>query len=127
MAAVGGSITEVSLDGRIFAPTADSDVTIKLGGFENEVLSNGNGSVRQIKTRVPMSVTGLAIEIDADRGDQEFLQSLADRLDHFPITLVMASGVVYQGVASITDSLESSTGSASATMALMGPGTLTQQ
>ena len=71
MAAVGGSIESVNLSGREFAVAADAEAQRKLGGFENEVQANGDGTARLIKTRVPLSLDGLTIEIDDDRGDQE--------------------------------------------------------
>ncbi len=44
MAAVGGSIESVTLDGRTFAVAADAEAQRKLGGFENEVQANGDGT-----------------------------------------------------------------------------------
>ena len=84
MAAVGGSIESITLDGRNFAVAADAEAQRKLGGFENEVQSNGDGTARLIKTRVPLSLDGLTLEIDDDRADQEFLQELSNRNDFFP-------------------------------------------
>lgn len=77
MPAIGGSIESVSLDGRNFAVAADAEAQRKLGGFENEVQANGDGNARLIKTRVPLSIDGLTIEVDDDRGDHEFLQDLS--------------------------------------------------
>ena len=77
MPAVGGSIESVNLSGREFAVAADAEAQRKLGGFENEVQANGDGTARLIKTRVPLSLDGLTIEIDDDRGDQEFLQDFS--------------------------------------------------
>ena len=71
--AIGGSIEEITLSGRSFAVAADAEAQRKLGGFENEVLANGNGTARLIKTRVPLSIDGLTLEVDDDRGDQEYL------------------------------------------------------
>lgn len=127
MAAIGGSIESVTLDGRIFPVTADAEGQRKLGGFENEVQSNGDGGGRLIKTRVPFSLDGLSVEIDDSRGDQEFLQALADRNDFFPLAITLASGVVWQGRGQLTGENPASTQSASATISLMGPGNLTQQ
>jgi hypothetical protein len=78
MGAVGGSIESVSLNGRNFAVAADAEAQRKLGGFENEVMANGDGTARLIKTRVPLSLDGLTVEVDDDRGDQEFLHDLTD-------------------------------------------------
>jgi len=128
MAAVGGSIQEVNLSGRTFAVAADAEAQRKLGGWENEVQANGDGfTARIIKTRVPLSITGLTLEIDDSRGDNEFLQELANGVDFFPLGITFASGKTYQGRAAITDALEVSSQNATAAVSLMGPGTLTLQ
>lgn len=127
MAAVGGSIESISLGGRIFAVAADAEAERKLGGFENEVQANGDGTARLIKTRVPLAISGLTVEVDDYRGDAEFLQSLADRPDFFPIAITYASGLVYQGTAQIVDETASSSQNATASISLSGPGRLTKQ
>lgn len=127
MPAVGGSIESVTLDGRIFPVAADVESQRKLGGFENEVMSNGDGSARLIKTRVPLKIDGLAVEIDDVRGDQEFLQNLSNRPDFFVILITYASGQSYQGSAQISDELQVSSQNSSATFSLAGPGNLTRQ
>jgi len=127
MAAVGGSIESVTLDGREFPVGADAEAQRKLGGFENEVQANGNGTARLIKTRVPLSIDGLTIEVDDDRGDHEFLQALSNRNDFYPIAITYASGNTYQGTAQIVGEPQASSQSAMASVSLMGPGVLTKQ
>jgi hypothetical protein len=127
MAATGGSIESVTLAGRNFAVAADAEAQRKLGGFENEVQANGDGTARLIKTRVPLSIDGLMLEIDDDRGDQEFLQELSDSPDFFPIVISYASGKDYQGTAQIVGETQASSQNATAAVNLMGPGVLTQQ
>ena len=127
MPAIGGSIESVTLDGREFAVGADAEAQRKLGGFENEVISNGNGTARLIKTVVPLSLDGLTIEVDDSRGDQEFIKDLADRNDFFPIAVTYASGVTYQGSAQLVGENTASSQNATAAISLMGPGILTKQ
>lgn len=127
MTTVGGSIDSVSLEGREFAVAADAEAQRKLGGWENEVMANGNGTARVIKTRVPMSITGLTIEVDDSRGDHEFLQDLSDRNDFFAISITYASGETYQGEGQITGELQTSSQSQTAALSLSGPGKLTKQ
>lgn len=124
---VGGSIESVNLDGRTFSVAADADVNRKLGGFENEVLANGDGSGRLIKTRVPFSLEGLSLSVDDDRDDQEYLQGLADSKGFFPINMTLASGNVFQGEGQITGDFAYSSQSATAAVNLMGTGKLTKQ
>lgn len=127
MPSVGGSIESVTLDGREFAVAADAEAQRKLGGWENEVQANGNGSARLIKTRVPLMIDGLTLDIDDSRGDHEFLQELSDRTDFFPIAITYASGVTMQGTANITGEMQVSSQASTAAVTLMGPGKLTPQ
>lgn len=127
MAAVGGSIESVTLDGREFPVAADAEAQRKLGGFENEVQANGDGTARIIKTRVPLAIDGLTVEVDDDRGDQEFIQGLANRNDFFPVAITYASGNTYQGTAQIVGENPASSQSATQAISLMGPGVLTKQ
>lgn len=126
MAVVGGSIESVSLRGRLFAVAADAEANRKMGGFENEVQSNGDGTARIIKTRVPLSIDGLTLNMDDARGDHEYLQSLANMREYFPISITYASGLTYGGSAIITGELTSSSQNATASVSLMGPGELTK-
>jgi len=127
MAAVGGSIESLTLDGRNFVVASDAEANRKLGGFENEVQSNGDGTARLIKTRVPLSLDGMTVEIDDDRGDHEFLQALSDRPDFWPVAITYASGTTYQGTAQIVGETQASSQNATASLSLMGPGILTKQ
>lgn len=127
MPSVGGSIESVTLDGRNFAVAADAESQRKIGGFENEVVANGDGTARTIKTRVPLSLDGLTLSIDDDNGDHEFLQNLANSNDFFPIVISYASGISYQGTAQITGEMQVSSQNATAAVSLMGPGVLTKQ
>lgn len=127
MAAVGGSIESISLEGRNFAVAADAEAQRKLGGFENEVMSNGDGTARLVKTRVPLALDGLTVEVDDDRGDHEFLQALTNRNDFFPIAITYASGMTYQATAQLTGEIQASSQNATASISLMGPGVLTKQ
>lgn len=120
MAAIGGSILEASINGRIFAVTADSDATVKLGGFENEVMANGNGTNRQTKTTVPSSISGLTISIDDDAGDHEFLQQVADSSEFVSTLITYVSGASYGGSMQITGEITFSTQNATASINMMG-------
>ena len=127
MSSTGGSIESVTLDGREFPVAADAESQRKLGGFENEVQANGNGTARLIKTRVPLSLDGLTVEIDDSRSDHEYLKSLQDKNDFFPVAITYASGVTYQGTAQLSGEIQVSSQAATASISLMGPGILTQQ
>ena len=127
MAAIGGAILTITLDGRVFAVAVDSESNRKLGGFENEVQANGDGTARIIKTRVPLSIDGITVEIDDSRADQEFLQQLSNRNDFFPAVTTYASGISYQGLVQLVGETQTASGSTTAAISLMGPGELTKQ
>lgn len=126
-AAVGGSIAAVSLRGRLFPVAADADGDRKLGGFENEVQANGDGSARIVKTRVPWSHGGIVVEVNEDRADHQFLKEIADSKDYVEMTIEYASGAVYMGMGMITGEVKFSSQKSTAEINLMGPGELTQQ
>lgn len=127
MAAIGGSIASVSLDGRNFPVAADSDSQRKLGGDENDVQANGDGSARLIKTKVPWQVDGLTLTIDDGRGDHEFLQALTNRSEFFPVTIAYPSGEILQGTGQITGEFQVGNQAATGAVTLMGAGNLTRQ
>lgn len=127
MAAVGGSIESVSINGRTFAVASDAEANRKLGGFENEVQANGNGTARLVKTRVPWSLDGLQVEVDDSRGDAEFLQEISDGNVFVPIAITFASGMTYQAEGTITGELQTSSQNATASVSLGGPGNMTSQ
>src|SRR5690554_232660 len=127
MSAIGGSIESISIDGRIFAVAADADASIKLGGKENEIQPNGNGSARKIQTRVAWSATGMTVSIDDSSDDLGYLQSVADMPDNVPIAITMASGRVLTGTGTVTGELTQSSQNATASVDLGGPGILELQ
>jgi len=127
MAVIGGSVEEITIRGRIFPVAADSDVTINLGGIQNEVQSNGDGSARKIQTRIPWSVSGLAVQIDHVADAQGFLQEVARTPEYVPVTIKLASGAVYMGQGTIVEELESGSEASTAEITLSGPYELTLQ
>jgi len=127
MTAVGGSVESISFDGREFAVTADSDVSIKVGGFENEPSANGNGTARLLKTRVTWSVSGANLEVDHSNDDLNFLQERADSKSYSDFTITMTDGTTYQGEGCIQGELAGSSASAAASVNFGGPGKLTKQ
>ena len=103
MTAVGGSILDISIDGRLFPISADSDSNTFVGGFTAEVVANGDGSARKILTRGPWSIDGLNVEIDHDRGDLEFLEERAALPGFVDITITFADETTWQGSGSPVD------------------------
>lgn len=127
MPAVGGSIQSITIRGRIFPVASDAEANKKLGGFENEVQANGDGTSRKVMTRVPWSIDGLQVEINDDKGDHEFLQEIADLKDYVSIEMELASGTIYVGTGTITDEIQASSQNATATIKVGGGGKLEAQ
>jgi len=128
MAGVGGSVESITLKGRTYAVAADAEVTMKLGGSENEIEPNGDGvTARLIKTQIPWGLAGVVVETDHLVGDQEFLVDLQKGSDFFPITITFANGTIYQGTGQLTGEIGSSSQKATAEINLMGAGSLTKQ
>jgi len=119
MGAIGGSVESISIAGREFPVTADADISRKMGGFENDVEANGNGTGRVIKSRVLGSLSGVVVECDDDRGDHEFLQNFADSSTGEAVAITYASGNVYSGRMVISGELNSSSQKATASFDLM--------
>ena len=124
---VGGSIESISLGDRLFGVAEDADANRKLGGFENEILANGNGTTRTSKKRVPWMLDGVVLSIDDSLGDAEFIQDLADTKVDFAVVIKYVSGVIYQGEGQFSGELPTSSQATTMPIALGGPGKLTPQ
>lgn len=129
MGAVGGSMESVSIKGRQFAVASDSEADRFLGGRVNEVEGNGDASARLLQTMTPWRMGAIALVIDDRRGDQEFLQEVADRQfgEWVVIVFTFASGLSYQGQGNIVEEIQYGNGSATSPITFSGPGKLTQQ
>jgi len=127
MAAVGGSIKGIEIDGRPFAVATDADAKVKLGGKKVAVEANGDGTVRVLGTVEPWSVSDITITIDNDKADNEFLQDKADAMEIVPCTITYIDGTTYQGKGIVADDHDFSTAKATTSITLMGQGKLTPQ
>lgn len=127
MTAIGGAVESITIRGRILAVAADADVNFDPGIDDNKVELNGNRTGRIIKSPKPWSIDGANVEIDHDRADLEFLQSIANGNSYETITITFASGSVWQGRGQLTGGVKGSSQNATAAIAIMGQGTATQQ
>lgn len=132
MGAIGGSARNVSIKGRPFTIAADADVERDLGGMTNEVQSNGDGTVRVIKTRKPWALNGLSVSIDDNRDDQKFLQDCADGKDAgddglYDCTVTFVDGNTYQGRGIPVGDMKKSGKNATIDLGLSGSDGLTKQ
>ena len=125
--ATSGSIESLSVGARTFAVAADADANMILGGKENEMLPNGDGSTRQKKMRKNWSLTGVSVAIDHSKGDQEFLQERADSEILVACSITYADGSVYSGQGNVTGELASASADGVLPLELAGPKKLTKQ
>lgn len=121
MPATGGPPKTISIAGREFRCTGDADVSRKLGGYENDTQSNGDGSTRKIKTPIAWMLGGVAVEIDNSNGDQEFLDDVKDSQDDVDVVITYMDDTSWAGVGNIDGELAYSNNSASASFDMKGP------
>jgi hypothetical protein len=134
MTFTAGSIKEVSLGRRIFQVPAGCDAKVDLGGFvsNNEVFLGGGGvqdkhgqwiiqphGPSPSKAFHPWSIEGLELGIDHETGDLQWLHGLQQG-EPFDVTIALADDTVYGGVGSLTDRIQYSTRSGTATVSLGG-------
>lgn len=127
MAALGGSIAAVSIDGRNFAVAADADVTLTLGGKKTTPQPNGNGTARYTAEVTVWGLKGIDVAIDHDQDDLGFLQRNADAMTPVNCTITLIDGTTFQGKGIVADDHDYSTAKATAGLTLMGEGQLTPQ
>ena len=96
-----------------------------IGGRKNEIQMNGDGSTRTIQSVVPGAFTDIQFEIDDSRGDQEYLQDIADQGLAVPCVATYASNTSFTGRLTITGEINADESTGIATMSFMG-GNLTQ-
>lgn len=124
MSAGGGPFVKLTIAGRPFKYTADATPSVKRGGFENAYEPNGDGTARQLKTRVTWAITGNKVEIDNSNDDFEFLNDTKDSATDYDIQVEYADGTVRIGTGNIVGELPEDNTSASATFDVGGPGEL---
>jgi len=106
MASQGGPIVNMSISGRTFAVTQDSDPPIDLGGNENDVEMNGDKSARIVSKIVPGKIGPVALVIDHANGDQQFIQEIRDNKELVDVSIELADGSIFYHRGIITDAAE---------------------
>jgi len=123
-----GSLVEITIDGRSFKAAADADGSTKFGGYSNEFQPNGDGETgRLIQTRTGWALSGVAVAMDDDNGDLEFVETVKAGGRFVPIKAVYSDGNVRAGRGNITGDVEVSSMSGTADLTFEGPGTFQLQ
>lgn len=119
----GGDITQLLISGREFAPQTDANPNLMEGGKANTFALNGNGTGHGTQKRRPGGFTDFAISCDDQNGDLKFLQDISDAGEPVPVSMTLASGVVYQGSLTMVtedDPLSKATGDGVVTISMRG-------
>lgn len=103
MSKSGGALESIVINGRRFTCDAEDEPKFKLPGFENKVVANADGSMRQTKTRVIGTISDINIVTDDSRGDQQFIEEAAASLEFFAVSATKVDGTLVSGSMQITD------------------------
>jgi len=95
--AIHGAMRSLTINGRGFKVAHDGSGNKAMGGRNNEVAMNADASFRVLQTVMPGSLNDLQVESDDSRGDQEFLQGLADDGLPVPVVATYAANISYTG------------------------------
>ena len=126
MSAQGGSMKGISIGGREFKVTADSDSGRDFGGYTRNAAPNGDLTARALMTAKVWKSGAITIEIDNSIGDQEYLDSIAASPDDYDCILSYVDNTDYGGQGNIEGDIVYSSSNASASIELTGPGKLTK-
>lgn len=94
---IAGAMRSLTINGRGFKVAHDGSGNKAMGGRNNEVAMNGDGSFRVIQTVMPGSFSDIGVESDDSRGDQEFLQELSNDGLPIPVVSTYAANISYTG------------------------------
>ena len=117
---INGAIRAMTIKGRGFKVAHDASGNRQMGGRNNEVQMNGDGSFRTIQTVVPGAISDVNVEIDDSRGDLEFLQEIADSGLPVPVVVTYAANISYTGDLVLTGEIQKDENTGLATLNFMG-------
>lgn len=120
MAARGGDIQQILINGRSFDPANEQSANFRLSGFVNENLPTGNGKLHTNSRRKLGGFDGLALSLDATRLDLEYLQEIANNRIPVPVQITLVSGIVYSGDLAFEGEIDANSGDGTVEIAMMG-------
>jgi hypothetical protein len=100
-----GPLESITIKGRRFSVAEDDTTNLNLGGKNNEVYANGDGTVRVQQSRVPSSVEGINIIFDPDKDDDGYLTEIKESGDLVDVSITANDGTIFSGSAQITGDL----------------------
>jgi hypothetical protein len=118
--AINGAIRSMTISGRGFKVAHDGSGNKQLGGRNNEVQMNSDGSFRTIQTVMPGAINDVNVEIDDSRNDLEFLQTLATDGLPVPVVMTYASNISYTGDLVLTGEIQKDENTGLAALSFQG-------
>jgi hypothetical protein len=103
---IAGPFESHTLGGRRFACDAEDDAVLNLGGRNNEIVPNGDGTTRNKQTRVVGNIEGTNLVFDLENGDVEYLSDLKNGGLLFDYSGTTNDGIIYSGSVQIVDDLK---------------------
>ena len=94
------------INGRRFVCDGDDAAMLQFQGRDNEVKTNGDGSLRNTQKRVPGILEGSNIVIHYEDGDDEFLLDVKNKGEPVPYSGTTNYGLVISGEVRITGELK---------------------
>jgi len=116
----GGDIRQLTINGREFGVSAEANVNVDPGGFQNDGGLNGNGNLHINQRRKLAGFSDCPVSIDDEIGDLEFLQNISNNGDVVPVTMTLASNITYSGSLSVWGELMKNSGDGTATLEMRG-------
>tara|TARA_R110001599_G_scaffold318295_2_gene527891 strand:- start:198 stop:599 length:402 start_codon:yes stop_codon:yes gene_type:complete len=132
MGAIGGDIKEISFSnasagsGTVYCKSAEGS-TFDLGGFRNEITTDGSGQGIRKMNNVPWKMEVTASWDMNTREDLERLDAIANSLDDTTWDITHSNGAIYSGVGTITGDLAGDGNEATISLTVMGGGKLSKQ
>jgi len=102
----GGPIKSISINKRNFSVAGDSKPGRIQGGNKNSVSMNGDSTARIIVEIGPSKISGVAIQIDDDDKDQEFVQDIVNLGEFVDVTITYTDGKSWYAQMTVTEDLE---------------------
>jgi hypothetical protein len=120
MSNISGPIESITISGRRFPTDGEDSGKVKLGGFNNDVKFNGDGSTRMVRSRAHGSIKDLNVQITHGNKDLEFLTDKKSTSDFFDVSLTYCDGTIYAGSMQFVDDIEEDTKEGTASISLEG-------
>jgi hypothetical protein len=100
---IAGPFQSHTFSGRTYKCDAEDDVTITIGGRQNEVVPNGDGTTRVKQTRLVGTMEGINLVCDPATDDMNYLLELQEKGEPFDYSGTTNDGTIWTGKIQISD------------------------